>query len=119
MHLGDFCYRPGGLESEIADDDEGFVDQDARAFFQSRQRNARIDIAIIIGAAHNDVRRLLRGRAEKRADPVRRRSDFFDHLLEFLDHPPRFDHRLLLIENLRPQSATDPVELDRPAVMKR
>ena len=51
-----FVTGPGRFESEIADDDVGFVDQNARSFFQLRKRNARIDVAIIIGAAHDDVR---------------------------------------------------------------
>ena len=102
-HFGDFCHRAGCFETEIADDDERFVHQNARTLFQLRQRYARIDIAIIIGAADHDVRCLLRSGAKKRADPVRRRSDFLDHFLELLNHPPRFDDRLLLIEHLRTQ----------------
>src|SRR5262245_32249011 len=101
--LGNFCYRAGGLESQIADNDEGFVDQNARALFQPRQRYAWIDIAIIIGAANDDMRRLLRSGAEKRADSVGGRSHFFDDFLKLLNHPARLDHSLLLIENLRPQ----------------
>jgi len=49
------------------------------------------------------MRRILRGGAKKRADSVRGRSDFFDDFFELFDHPARFDHRFLLIENLRPQ----------------
>jgi len=49
------------------------------------------------------MRCLLRSGAEKSADPVRRRSYFFDDFLKLLNHPARFDHRFLLIENLRPQ----------------
>ena len=70
--LGDFRDRTRRLESQITDNNERFVDQNARAFFQSRQRYARIDVAIIIGAANHDVRGLLRSGAEKGADAVRR-----------------------------------------------
>src|SRR6476620_4705932 len=102
-YLGDFCYRAGGLESQIADNDERFVDQNARAFFQPRERYARIDVAIIIRPAYDNVRGLLRSGAEKRADPIRGRSHFFDDFLKLLNHPARLNHRFLLIENLRAQ----------------
>src|SRR5215831_16754049 len=101
--LGNLCYGAGGLESQIADNDEGFVDQNARSFFQPREGNARIDVAIIICAANYDVRGLLRSRPEKGADPIRGRSHFFDDFLKLLNHPARLDHRFLLIENLRTQ----------------
>ena len=45
----------------------------------------------------------LRSGAEKSADAVGGRSDFFDDFLEFLDHLARFAHRLLLVGNFRPQ----------------
>src|SRR3954468_16922668 len=102
-YLRDFCYRAGGLEPQVADNNESFIDQHACTFFQPRERYARIDIAIIIGAPNDNVRCLLRSGAEKSADPVRRRSHFFNDFLELLDYPPRFNHRLLLIENLRAQ----------------
>ena len=92
-HFGDFRDRSGCFKTEIADDDERFVHQNARSFFQFRQRDARIDVAIIISAAHDDVRRVLGGRAEKRPDAVCRRSDFLNHFFELLDHLPRLaDH---------------------------
>ena len=71
-HFGDFRDRPGCFEAEIADDDERFVNQNARSFFQFRQRDPRIDIAIVIGAADHDVASVFRGCAKKGADPVRR-----------------------------------------------
>jgi hypothetical protein len=49
------------------------------------------------------MRGLLRSGAQKRADPVRGRSHFFDDFLKLLNHPARLNHRLLLIENLRAQ----------------
>ncbi len=55
-HFRDLGHRAGRFKSKIADDDERFVDQHARSLFQFRQRNTRIDIAIVIGAAHDDVR---------------------------------------------------------------
>ena len=99
--LSDFRDRSGGFESEIAHDDISFVDQDARPFLELRQVDARIDIAIIIGAADDDVRGVPRGIAEESADAVRGRSDFLDHFLELLDHLPRFADRLFLRGNLR------------------
>ena len=60
-HLGDFCHRASRFETEIAHDHIGFVDQNARPLFQLREIDARIDVAIIIRAAHDDVRRLARG----------------------------------------------------------
>src|SRR5437764_15487389 len=83
-YLGDFCYRASGLESQIADNDESFVDQNPRTFFQPRERYARIDIAIIISSANDDVRCLLRSGAEKRADPICGRSHFLHDFLELL-----------------------------------
>src|SRR6476659_7976106 len=99
-YLGDFCYRAGSLESQIADTDESFVDQNACTLLQPRERYARIDIAIIIGAADHNVRGLLRSGPEKSADPIRGRSHFFDDFLELLNHPARLSHGVLLIENL-------------------
>src|SRR5437762_7568931 len=84
--LGNFCYRAGCLEPQITDNDKSFVDQNACAFFQSRQRYARIDVAIIIGAANHDVRGFLRSSAEKSADPICGRSHFFDDFLKLLNH---------------------------------
>src|SRR5213076_652204 len=101
--LGNFCYRAGCLEPQITDNDKSFVDQNACAFFQSRQRYARIDVAIMIGAANHDVRGFLRSSAEKSADPICGRSHFFDDFLKLLNHPARLNHRFLLIENLRAQ----------------
>ncbi len=71
-HFGDFRDRSGRFEAEIADDHERFVNQNARSFFQFRQRDARIDIAIVISAANDDVGGVFRCCAEKSADPVRR-----------------------------------------------
>src|SRR6266516_6400074 len=102
-YFGSLCHRTSCLKSKITDNHEGFIDQHARSFFQFRQRNAWIDVAVVIGASHHDVRGLLRRGAEKGADPVCWRSNFLYDFLELLDHPARFDHRLLLIENLRPQ----------------
>src|SRR5437867_1104968 len=85
------------------DSHEGFINEHARSSFQFRKRNARIDIAEVICASHYDVRGFLRSGAEKCADPVCRRSHFLYDFLELLDHPARLDHRLLLIEDLRPQ----------------
>src|SRR5262245_50459481 len=99
--FGYFRYGAGGLESQITDDDEGFVNQNARASFQSRQRNAGIDVAVIVGATNYDVRGFLRSGSEKRADPVGGRSHLFDNFLKLLNHPARLDHRFLLIVNLR------------------
>src|SRR6266496_1493666 len=101
--LGDFCHRTSCLKSKITDNDEGFIDEHPGSFFQFRKRNARIDIAVVIRAAHYDMRRILRSGAEKCADPVCRRSHFLNDFLELLDHPARLDHGFLLIENLRPQ----------------
>ena len=103
-HLGDLCDRPGRFKTEIAHDDKRFVHEHARSLFQFRQRNARIDIAIIIRAAHHDVRGVARGRAEKCADAIGRRSHFLDDLLELVDHAAGFGDGLLLIGNARPQS---------------
>ena len=81
-NFGDFCYRAGCLKAEITDNHESFINEDARPFFQFRKGNARIDIAIIIGASHYDVRRIFGSGAKKRANPVRGRSDFLNDLLE-------------------------------------
>ena len=101
--LSDFRHWAGCLESQIADNNECFVDQNARAFFQPCQRHARIDVAIIISSADDDVRCLFGSGTEKGADPICRSSDFFDDFLKLLNHPARLDHRFLLIKNLRPQ----------------
>src|SRR5467141_4444799 len=101
--FGNFCHRSGRFESEVAHNHECFVHQDARSLFQFPKRNARIDIAIIISAPDYDVRRIVRRGAEEGAYPVRGRSHFLNDFLELLDHSARFEHRLLLIENLRAQ----------------
>src|SRR5882724_550370 len=102
-YFGNFCHWTSRLKSKIADNHEGFINEHARSFFQFSKRNARIDIAEIICASHHDVRGFLRSGAEKCADPVRWRSDFFYDFFELLDHPARLDHRFLLIEDLRSQ----------------
>ena len=99
----DFCHRARPFESEIANNDERFVDQDPGSLFQFCKRNARIDIAIIIGASHHDVRRIMRGGVEKRANPVRRGSHFLNDLLELLNHPARFEDHFFSIGNLGAQ----------------
>src|SRR5205085_11242584 len=82
---------------------ERVVDQNARSLFQLRQRSARIDVAIIIRSAHDDVCGVFGNCTEKCADPIRRRSHFLDHFLELLDHLPRFADHLRLIGNVWPQ----------------
>src|SRR5260370_30017457 len=101
--FGDFRYRSGRFKTEIANDDERFVDQHARSLFQFRQRNPRIDIAIVIGAANDDVRSVLGYRAKKSTDPIRGRSYFFDYFLQLLYHLPLLANPLRLILHLRPQ----------------
>ncbi len=59
--LCDFRDRSGGFETEVAHDDIGFVDQNARPFLELREVDARIDIAIVIRAADDDMRGLARG----------------------------------------------------------
>ena len=102
-NFGDFCHRSGRFKAEIAHNYVCFIDQDARSFFEFWERNARIDIAIIVGATHHDVGCVLGGCPEKRPDAVRRRSDLFNDFLEFLDHPAGFDHRLFPVGNFRAQ----------------
>ena len=85
-NFGDFSDRPGGFKTKIADDDVGFVNEDAGAALQLREADPRIDVAIIIRAADDDLRRIARRAAEKGPDPVGRRGHFFDDLLELLDH---------------------------------
>ena len=102
-HFCDFRHWSGCFETEIADNDERVVDQNARSLFQLRQRNARIDIAIIIRAAHDDMCGVFGNCTEKCTDPIRRRGHFLDHFLELLDHLPRFADHLRLIGNVRPE----------------
>src|SRR6266478_2064131 len=102
-YFGNFCHWTSHLKSKIADNHEGFINEHARSFFQFRKRNARIDITEVICASYHDMRGFLRSGAEKCADPICRRSHFLNDFLELLDHPARLDHRLLLIEDLRPQ----------------
>ena len=101
--FGDFRYRTRRFESEIADNDVGFVDEHARPVFQFRERDARIDIAIIIGPAHDDVGGVARRRAEKCADAIRGRSHFLDDFLQLLDHPARLDDCFFVLRDLGPQ----------------
>jgi hypothetical protein len=75
------------------------VHEHARAFLQQRDVETRIDIAVIIGAAHDDVRGITRRAAEKGADPIRGRRHLFDHLLQLHDHLPRIDDDLFLVGN--------------------
>ena len=99
----DFCHlghRPGGFKTKIADNHVGFVDQDARSLLQFPEADPRVDVAIIISAADDDLRGVARRTAEESADPVRRRSHFLDHLLELFDHLARVAHHLFLRGNL-------------------
>ena len=90
---------PGGFKTEIADDDIGFVHENARALLQFREADARIDVAVIVGAADHDLRGFARRAAEERADAIGRRGHLFDDLLELLDHLARVaDHLLLRLD---------------------
>ena len=71
-NFGDFCHWPRCFKAEVTDNDEGLIDQHARSLFQFRKRNARIDVAIIIGASDHNVRSIFGRGAKKRADPVGR-----------------------------------------------
>jgi hypothetical protein len=66
----------------------------------SANRSTPIDVAVVIRAADHDLRCLSRGAAEKSADAVRRRSDFFDHLLELFDHLARLHESLFALADL-------------------
>ena len=102
-HFGDLRHRPRGFKTEIADNDVGFVDQHARPFLQLREADPRIDVAIIIRAADDDLRGVARRTAEESPDPVRGRGHFFDHLLELLDHLARVAYHLFLGRDLGPE----------------
>ncbi len=111
-HLRDFRDRAGGFETEVAHNHIGFVDKNTRAFFELREMDARIDVAIIIRSANDNVRRLPRWVAEVSTDAVRGRGHLFDDFLELLDHLLRFADRLFLGGNFRPQDeqlATIPI----------
>ena len=99
--FGDFCDRSGRFKSKIADNDIRFIHQNARALFQPRDRNARIDVAIVIGAANDDVRGVARWAPEKCADAIRRRSHFLDDFLKLLDHRAGFGDRFFVPRNFR------------------
>ena len=98
-----FGHRPGGFETEIADDDVGFVDEDARPFLQFREADPWIDVAIIIRPADHDLRGVARRAAQKSPDPIRGRGDLFDHLLELLDHLAGVADHFLLGGDLAPE----------------
>ena len=101
--LGDFCDGPRRFVAEIADDHVSFIDQNARAFFQLRDRDARIDVAIIIRTAHDDMRGVARWTSEKCPDAVRGRSHLLDDFLQLLDHLARFGDRFFVTNNFRAQ----------------
>ena len=113
--LGDLRDRTGGLESEVAHHHIGFVDQNARALLEVRQIDARIDVAIIIRAADDNVRRFPRGIVQVSADAIRGRSHFLDDFLELLNHLLRFTDDFLLRLDLR----TDDVEFAAMAIFRR
>ena len=71
QNFGDFCHRARRFKSEIAHNHVCFIDEHPRSFLEFCQRDTRINIAVIIGASHHDVRRVFRSRAEKCADAVR------------------------------------------------
>ena len=98
--FGDLGHRPGGFETEIADDHVGFVDQNARSLLQPREADPRVDVAIVIRAADHDLRGVARRAAEERADAVRGRGHFLDDLLELFDHLARVAHHLFLRRDL-------------------
>src|ERR1700674_4919769 len=100
-HLRDFRDGTGGFETEISHNHIGFVDENARAFLELREIDARIDIAIIIRAADDNVRRLPRWIAEVSTDAVCRRGHLLDDLLELLDHLLRLADRLFLSGDVR------------------
>ena len=100
-YFRDFRDRSGRFETKIANNHESFVHQNTRPIFQFRQRNPWIDIAIIIGPADDDMGCVLRSRAEKSADAIRRRGHLFHDLFKFLDHLPRFPDHLFVLGNVR------------------
>ena len=57
--LCNFCHRAGRFKSEIANNHERVVDEHARPLFQFRERNARINVAVVIRASDDDVRGIL------------------------------------------------------------
>ena len=102
----DFCdlgHRPGGFKTKIADNHVGFVDQNARSLLQLPEADPRVDVAIVISAADDDLCRVARRAAEESADPVCGRSHFLNHLLELFDHLARVAHHLFLRGNFGPE----------------
>ena len=98
--LRDFRDRTRGLEAEIAHDHERFVHQNPRPFLELGETDARIDVAIIIRATHDDVGSVFRRIVQICADAVRGRGDLLDDFLKLLDHLARFADGLLLRLNL-------------------
>ena len=99
--LRDFRNRAPGFETEVAHNHIGFVDENTCPFLELREIDTRIGVAIIIRAAHDNVRRLPRWIAQVSADAVRGRGHLLDDFLELLDHLLRFADRLFLRGNFR------------------
>ena len=55
QNFRDFCHRAGRFKPEITDNHVGFIDEHARSLFEFCERDARINIAIIIGPSDDDV----------------------------------------------------------------
>ena len=107
----DFRHRAAGFKTEIADDDVGFVEQDARADEQLRLREARVDRAVKFGAAVDDERGVGLGQIEQRADAVGGRGQLGDRGVEFLDRLAR-----LFVEDFQLLDAAAQIaEFDRGA----
>ena len=104
-HFGDLHHRPGLFEAEIADDDVGFIDEHARAPAQLREADPRIDVAVVIRSADDDLRGLARRAAEKSADAIRGRGHLLDDLLQLLDRLARVADHLLLRFDFRAQQS--------------
>ena len=72
QNFGDFCHWSRRFKSEITDNHVSFIDEHTRSFFKFCERDARINVAIIIGPSDDDVRCIFRRRPQKRADTIGR-----------------------------------------------
>ena len=76
--LGD---RPGEIVSQVSNDYVRFIYQYARSFLQLVDVDPGIDVAIIIGSAHNDLGSFFVGATKVSSDSISWRSNLFDHFV--------------------------------------
>ena len=101
--LRDLGDGAGVVVPQVAHHHVGFVHEHAGSLLEFGDGDARIDVAIIIGPAYDDLHGFLARRAEERADAVRRAGHLLDDLLHLFDGLAGFVDGVFLVGDLDAQ----------------